>query len=115
MPTKTKAAIHKNIQMQKYDIAEFFGSYHRNSTSPNTYNCQEIDRSIIVRCRTNPQPQQAKYYLVGKVGKGKSFYLSALWIHSTTNPKLTQYKVTDTQKAMGIVELDMFCLTLKRP
>lgn len=115
MPENIKVQFIKLLQMQKYNIADFIGEYQRNSTSPNTYKCQDLDRTLIVRCRPNPLPHQTKYYLVGKEGKGKSFYISALWTHTATqNTKLNQYVITDTQSVRGIVELDMFCLKLKK-
>jgi hypothetical protein len=113
---KHKGPIHKTITMQKYNIADFIGEFERNSTSPNTFTSQPIDTSVILRVRVNPQPHQTKYYLVYRKGTGKAHYLSALWSSSNTAKSgLNVYVITDTQGAKGIVEIDLYCLRIKKP
>ena len=102
--------------MQRYSLSDFTGQYHRNSVSPNTYCSESLDRSLILRVRTNPQPHQTKYYLVYRVGKGRPHYLSALWNSTNTLENgLSQYIITDTQGQKGLVEIDMFTLSIKKP
>ena len=101
--------------MQIYQLPDFIGEFQRNSKSPNTFYCQSIDTSVILRIRPNPQPHQTKYYLVYRKGSGKAHYLSALWTHnSTKNTSLNQYVITDTQGMKGIVYLDMFSLKIEK-
>jgi len=102
--------------MQRYSLSDFIGQYHRNSGSPNTFCSESLDRSVILRVRTNPQPHQTKYYLVYRLGQGKSHYLSALWNSTnTSNDRLNQYIITDTQGVKGIVEIDVFTLRITKP
>jgi hypothetical protein len=102
--------------MQRYHLSDFTGDYKRNSVSPNTFCSESLDKSVILRVRTNPQPHQTKYYLVYRLGKGRSHYLSALWTSdSTSNDGLNQYIITDTQGVKGIVEIDVFTLRITKP
>ncbi len=111
-----KAPIQKSNAMQKYNLVDFTGDYKRNSVSPNTFCSESLDRSVILRVRTNPQVHQTKYYLVYRVGKGRSHYLSALWNSTNTSENgLSQYIITDTQGQRGVVEIDMFTLSIKKP
>jgi hypothetical protein len=104
------------MQMQRYNLSDFIGQYHRNSGSPNTFCSESLDRSVILRVRTNPQPHQTKYYLVYRVRDSKSHYLSALWNSTNTSENgLSQYIITDTQGQKGLVQIDMFTLSIKKP
>lgn len=102
--------------MQRYNLLDFTGDYKRNSGSPNTFCSESLDRSVILRVRTNPQVHQTKYYLVYRVGNGRSHYLSGLWTSDSTSINgLNQYIITDTQGQKGLVEIDMFTLSIKKP
>jgi hypothetical protein len=102
--------------MQRYNLLDFIGQYHRNSVSPNTFTSDSLGRSVILRVRTNPQPHQTKYYLVYRVGDSKSHYFSALWTSDSTSINgLSQYIITDTQGQKGVVEIDPFTLSIKKP
>ena len=102
--------------MQRYSLYDFTGYYKRNSVSPNTYCSESLDRSVILRVRTNPQLHQTKYYLVYRLGNGRSHYLSALWTSDSTSTNgLNKYIITDTQGVKGIVEIDVFTLRITKP
>lgn len=117
MPQNIKVQFIKLLQMQKYNIADFFGEFERNSTSPNTFYSASMDMSIVLRCRANPQEGQMPNYLVYRKAKEKAHYMSALWnSKSTTTTKgAFEYIITDTQGAKAIVEIDMFTLRIKKP
>jgi len=115
MPQNIKVQFIKLLQMQKYNIADFFGEFERNSDSPNTFHSQAIDTSVILRCRPQPQPTQTPNYLVYRKGKGKAHYMSALWSFNSTTKGAFEYIITDTQGAKAIVEIDMFILRIKKP
>ena len=101
--------------MQKYNIAEFFGEYERNSSSPNTFTCSLLNISLILRVRPNPLPHQTKYYLVYRVGTGKAQYFSALWSSTNTAKNgMNEYTITDTQGVRGSVLIDMLRLSLRK-
>ena len=115
MPQNIKLQFIKLLQMQKYNIADFFGEYERNSSSPNTFTCKPLNVSLVLRVRPNPLPHQTKYYLVYRVGTGKAQYLSALWSsNSTAQSGMNEYVITDTQGVRGSVLIDMFRISLRK-
>ena len=101
--------------MQIYHLQDFIGEFERNHISPNTYYSEPMDLYIVLRVRANPQPNQTKYYLVYRRGKGKAHYLSALWSSTNTSSKgLNEFVMTDTQGVKGIVHLDLYSLRIKK-
>ena len=115
MPQNIKVQFIKLLQMQKYNIADFFGEFERNSTSPNTFYSASMDMSIVLRCRANPQVGQMPNFLVYRKGKEKAHYMSALWSSNNTSKGVFEYIITDTQGTQAIVEIDMFTLKIKKP
>lgn len=101
--------------MQIYHLHDFIGEFERNHLSPNSYYCKPLDLTIILRVRANPKPNQTKYYLVYRFGKGKAHYLSALWSSpSSTAKAMNEWTISDTQGVKGYVSLNLYSLIVKK-